>query len=303
MPLAVVGNVNVDLVMGPVAPWPVPGTEVIVAQDDLRAAGSAGTATLVWTALGHDHQVAGHTGDDALGAWLRAAFAPASRNWPVAGSATTVSVGLTHPDGERTFFTTRGHLADLTWPQVREALDWTRLGGGYLLLCGGFLMEALARDYDRLFDHAAALGIRTALDPGWPPAGWTGAVRAMALHWVARSDLLMLNAAETCALAGRSDPLDAAHHLRARMRDGSIVVVKLGAEGALALDPAGAVHRAAAPAVAVLDTIGAGDVFDAAFLAALARRHGPATALTQAVGAAATAISTRPRRYTAESPT
>ena len=27
-PLAVVGNVNIDLIMGPVKPWPTPGTEI-----------------------------------------------------------------------------------------------------------------------------------------------------------------------------------------------------------------------------------------------------------------------------------
>ena len=32
-PLAVVGNVNVDLIIGPVAPWPNPGSEVMCPHD------------------------------------------------------------------------------------------------------------------------------------------------------------------------------------------------------------------------------------------------------------------------------
>lgn len=35
-PLAVIGNVNVDLILGPTAPWPKPGTEIIVDHDELR---------------------------------------------------------------------------------------------------------------------------------------------------------------------------------------------------------------------------------------------------------------------------
>ena len=45
-PLAVIGNVNVDLIMGPAAPWPQPGTEIIVDHDELRVGGSAGNAAL-----------------------------------------------------------------------------------------------------------------------------------------------------------------------------------------------------------------------------------------------------------------
>ena len=51
-PLAVIGNVNVDLIMGPAAPWPQPGTEIIVDHDELRVGGSAGNAALAWMALG-----------------------------------------------------------------------------------------------------------------------------------------------------------------------------------------------------------------------------------------------------------
>ena len=40
-PLAVIGNVNVDLILGPTAPWPRAGTEIIVDHDDLRVGGQA----------------------------------------------------------------------------------------------------------------------------------------------------------------------------------------------------------------------------------------------------------------------
>ena len=143
-PLAVAGNVNVDLVMGPVEPWPHPGTETVVAASELRCGGAAGNVALTWRGLGRDFQIAASTGRDTFGDWLRAELSPHSGSWPVAEEASTISVGLTHPDSERTFFTTRGHVAELSWPDVRGAIDWPRLAGGVLLVCGSFVTDRLA---------------------------------------------------------------------------------------------------------------------------------------------------------------
>ena len=82
-PLCTVGNVNVDLIMGPLVPWPRPGTEVILAHDDLRVGGAAGNAALAWLGLGHDFTIAASIGDDGFGHWLAAAFGDRAQAWPV----------------------------------------------------------------------------------------------------------------------------------------------------------------------------------------------------------------------------
>ena len=64
--------------------------------------------------------------------------------------------------------------------------------------------------------------------------------------------------------------MEAAREIKRHMPKEAIVVVKRGPEGAIAIDADGAFFSAAAPSVKVVDTIGAGDVFNAAFLAALA---------------------------------
>ena len=66
------------------------------------------------------------------------------------------------------------------------------------------------------------------------------------------------------------------------MPQDAIVVVKRGPDGALASVPMTSLSRRRPPCVKVVDTIGAGDVFNAAFLAALA--HGQTLATCLAAG-------------------
>ena len=296
-PLAVAGNVNVDLVMGPVAPWPRAGTEIMVDRSDLRHGGAAGNVALTWHALGRDFQIAASTGRDAFGDWLRNGFAPRSDAWPVSDTATTISVGLTHPDSERTFFTTRGHVADLSWPQVREMIDWPRLSGGVLLVCGSFVTDRLVADYDALFAQARARGVGIALDTGWPVAGWTAATVGRVRGWLGHCNCLLLNEVETREISGGRAPEEAPSVLLPLMQEGALVVVKCGAAGVIAGASDGAVFKVPAPRIRTVDTIGAGDVFNAAFLAARADGRPLVACLEQGVRTASTAISTSPRRY------
>lgn len=296
-PLAVIGNVNVDLILGPAAPWPKAGTEIIVDHDELRVGGAAGNCALAWMALGIDFEIAANVGNDQFGRWLHEAFGSRADKWPVSSEGTTLSVGITHPDGERTFFTTRGHLPRLGLADVLSVLNGKRLSGGYALLCGSFLTDDLTRDYDAFFGWAEAHGIAVALDTGWPLDGWTDANRNAARSWLSRCRCALLNEVEATTLAGLDSPFDAAGEIKSLMPDGAIVVVKRGPDGAIAIGADGALVAAAAPPVKVVDTIGAGDVFNAGFLAALAEDLPLPACLAAGTRVASHAISTLPRSY------
>ena len=296
-PLAVIGNVNVDLIVGPVAPWPAAGTETVVDHDELRVGGQAGNSALAWQALGVDFAVAANVGDDQFGRWLREAFGRRAEKWPVRPEGTTLSVGMTHPDGERTFFTTRGHLPRFGLGDVFSVLDGRALSGGYALLCGSFLTDDLTRHYDAFFDWADSNGIAVALDTGWPIDGWTEANCTATRAWLSRCELALFNEVETVTLAGMQSPVEAARTIRSSMRKGATFVVKRGPLGAIAIGPDGALVEAVAPDVRVVDTIGAGDVFNAAFLAALAQEQPLSDCLSAATHVASRAISTLPRNY------
>mgnify|MGYP000968281987 CR=1 FL=1 len=220
--------------------------------------------------------------------------------WPISLRRTTLSVGVTHPDGERTFLTTDGHLRDITAQDVLATLDGPSLSGGVLLLCGAFVTEALAAGYDEIFDWADRFDVAIALDTGWPTQGWTKAVRAQTLAWLARSRFALFNEVEATRLTQTIDLDSAAIALRQAMPPGACVVIKRGAQGALALDASGQFHRIAAQKVVLLDTIGAGDIFNAGFLAGVAQALPLPDCLRLGVAYASRAISTQPRQYRPE---
>ena len=231
-PLAIVGNVNVDIIVGDCPPLLNPGTESMVAHGDVRPAGCVGNTALAWMAMQVPFQAAANTGNDMLGDWLRTVFSAHSARWPRESCATTFSVGIAHPDSERTFLTTPGHLARLDLERVRQALDLNALRGGIALIVGSFLTERLAAEYDWLFDLLAEHDVQIALDTGWPVAGWTSEIRTRCLAWTRRCDHLLLNEIELMSMFAATT-LEAAMDAAARtMPRAATVIAKRGPKGA-----------------------------------------------------------------------
>jgi len=110
--------------------------------------------------------------------------------------------------------------------------------------------------------------------------------------WVAGLDLLQLTLAGCASFDGAArERLEDALPLAARIRAAGCrrVVVTAGAAGALWLDGDGPRRQPAAPAEAIVDTTGCGDVFGAALLAGAVLGHAPERALPAAARAAAAA--------------
>jgi sugar/nucleoside kinase (ribokinase family) len=130
-----------------------------------------------------------------------------------------------------------------------------------------------------VFARARALGVGTSLDTNWDPSGrWESIDPILAV-----TDVFLPNAAELLAVARESTVDAAAARLTAA---GTAVVLKDGARGARAWWPGGS---CAAPglAVDVVDTTGAGDSFNAGFLAARLGAAGTGTGGTGGTAMAA----------------
>ena len=290
----VLGNVNVDLVMGPLAPWPHPGTELVLPQTEMRAGGAAGNTALALKAMSASYRLVCNMGDDILGRWLGEELGES--DWPKAAMPTSISVGLTHPNGERTFLTSKGHLEAMTLEVALDQLPARATAGDVVLLAGPFLSPHLLGSYDALIVELTKRGFALALDTGWPIEGWTADARKQVTTWLKSCDHVLLNEIESCGLAEETEVGAAAAWLRRQAKPGATVIVKRGPFGASAWR--GDRHaEAAAPEIAVVDTIGAGDVFNAAYLWTTLTGGDLPAAVAAGVAAASLAISTSPRRY------
>ena len=84
----------------------------------------------------------------------------------------------------------------------------------------------------------------------------------------------------------------------AQLMPSGTVIAKRGPDGASGLED-GTLHHVPAPIVTPVDTIGAGDIFNAGYLAARARHASLGDAVAAGVITATRAISTHPREYLA----
>jgi 2-dehydro-3-deoxygluconokinase len=118
---------------------------------------------------------------------------------------------------------------------------------------------------------ARAAGVKVVLDPNyrsklWAPPEFRDVVRALG----SQCDILLPGMDEALLLSGQSDPELAARELHGLGPD--LVVIKLGAAGALALAANGHVTRSPAVHVErIVDPVGAGDAFAAGLLSGMLR--------------------------------
>jgi sugar/nucleoside kinase (ribokinase family) len=296
--ITLIGNVNIDLIMGPSHSWPKQGTEVVLPNSEWRVGGATGNTALALQGLNTDFRIIANRGNDKFGEWLAEPFGAKAHKWNVSHCATGLSVGITHPDGERTFFTALGHLNEFGIDDVVNQLPVKANHGEIALLSGAFVTPALLADYGALIALLRQRGFAIALDTGWPSMGWTDPIRMSVLQWCGSCDHLLLNELETRSLLGFvDDPIEVvAIAMMDILSAGGTVVVKRGAEGAIACKNGKAFKRPA-PKTDAIDTIGAGDVFNAGYLSALAQNFELDRAIEIAIATASHAISTQPRSY------
>ena len=128
----------------------------------------------------------------------------------------------------------------------------------HLHVASYFLQTNLQPDLPDLFRKAQSLGLTTSLDTNYDPSE----------QWIGFDDLLSVtnvflpNERESLSLSGTSAIDLAADRLGSRVET---LVIKLGAEGTLGVRDGEKARVASIPAK-VIDTVGAGDSFDAGFL-------------------------------------
>jgi len=293
--LVVLGDCNPDLLLKGGAVEPEFGqVERIVDDGILVVGGSGAIAACGAVRLGLRTGLVAVVGDDALGRFMRESLE--ERGVDVSAitvdheRATGVSVVLVR-GRDRAILTALGTIADLS----TELVDRAKFQNArHVHVSSFFLQRRLREGVGALLVEARAAGATTSLDPNWDPGEeWDGGLHDA----LASADILFVNGEEVRRIARQHDVEVAARRLAER---GPLVAVKLGPDGALAVTGDDVVRQPARQ-LDIVDTVGAGDSFDAGFIAG--HLAGNSVADSLALACACGSLSTRAAGGTAAQPT
>jgi sugar/nucleoside kinase (ribokinase family) len=256
-PVLVIGDLNADLILTGLSGHPRYGREVLVSGCSMTLGGSAAIFACGLARLGRDVAFFGKVGTDSTGDFVLKLMAERGVN--VAGvkrdprTGTGIAVAFTET-GDRALVSYLGTVAS-AGPKDVAPVDWKRYS--HLHLTSPFIQFGLAGHFARMLQAARRAGLTTSLDPGWDPRErWD----LEALYPLL--DVLLVNEVEAKALTKVRKPADAARMLSKKV---SLAVVKTGPKGAVAATATAQWSSSSFP-VDPVDTTGAGDTFDAAFI-------------------------------------
>ena len=270
--LLVAGELNPDILIVDPTAQPIFGQiETIVETIQMEIGSSSAIAACGAARLGLRTAFVGVVGEDAFGRFMLEALDAAGIDVSGCRIDPTVPTGATvilSRGSDRANLTAIGAIDRLRADDIpREQLAVAR----HLHVGSTYLQPGLAADLPELFAEARALGVSTSFDCNWDSSEtWDDRIDPL----LRAADLFLPNLEEARRITRRTAAPAAASELIRRATDGRepgrafTLAVKHGAGGAVAMRGAWEyeVAEAGILPVAVVDTTGAGDSFDAGFL-------------------------------------
>lgn len=255
----VVGELNVDLILNQIDRPAAVGKEVLANDMTLTLGSSSAIFASNLRTLGSRVTFCGKVGRDDFGSHVVSSLRKKGVDTSNIVMANTTSTGATivlNYGEDRAMITHPGAMAEFTIDEIPSSIFQQ---ARHLHVSSIFLQPALRNDIIELFARAKSAGMTTSLDPQWDPAeAWDLDFGAL-LPYV---DVFMPNAKELECITGVSDVVRAMKSLSSP----NIVVVKNGSEGASLLQGNDIFHQTSFLNRNVVDSIGAGDSFDAGFI-------------------------------------
>lgn len=256
----VIGELNVDLILNHIEKFPDIGKETLAGQMNLTLGSSSAIFASNLSTLGTSVAFVGKLGHDNFGDYIISSLKSRGVDTQYVSRSVKHSTGATivlNFGEDRAMVTYQGAMKHLALSDIpEEALQASR----HLHVSSVFLQPGLKNDLISLFKKAKEAGMTTSIDPQWDPAEKWDVDLKQLLPFV---DVFLPNITELYALT-RTETLDDAF-----TKIGSFcrrVVVKNGSEGAYLFDGLSLHHQPAFLNREVVDSIGAGDSFDAGFI-------------------------------------
>ena len=257
--LIIAGEINPDLILTDTHIEPKFGQAEILVKDAALTPGSSSVIVACGAArLGLKVAFVGVTGDDVFGHFMLDALGLRgvdTSNVIIDPDQKTGFTVILNRVTDRAMLTYLGAINALAADQIPDDL---LAQARHLHIASYFLQTKLQSEVPDLFRRAHALGLTTSLDTNWDPSEqWMGVHDLLPLV-----DVFLPNDNEARALSKMDSVEDSARKLAAFTK---IVAVKRGADGGLAIESDTVVQAPAIP-VEIVDTVGAGDTFDAGFI-------------------------------------
>lgn len=255
----IAGELNIDLILSKPDLEPLFGqTEILVDAAELTVGSSSAIFACGCAQLGLKTAFVGVVGDDIFGRFMLESLnergVDTSHVIIDPQEETGISVILNRGN-DRAILT---HLGTISALRVEDISEELIKRSRHLHIASYFLQTKLQPDLYRLFSRTRQLGTTSSLDTNWDPHGEWGNVA----HILNATDIFFPNENEALALTEASDLEDALTQMAEVV---STVAVKRGAEGAVARKGDQRAEEKAIPCK-VVDTVGAGDSFDAGFI-------------------------------------
>ncbi len=257
--VTIAGELNLDLILYGLPETLLPERELLAEKMMLTLGSSSAIVAHNLAALGSSVGFVSCIGDDPLGnialERLTASGVQVAEVVRSSGAQTGLTVVLQHGSW-RNILTYPGTIFDLKPEHIN--LDYISRSR-HFHLSSFYLQRGLRHHVADLFRQLKQRGLTTSLDPNDDPEDeWKNDIEE-ALRYV---DIFLPNAREAKKIAGTESIDDAVSKLASMV---SVVVVKLGAKGAMAQRGAER-FASSATIVDIVDPVGAGDSFDAGFL-------------------------------------
>ena len=280
----VVGELNIDLILNQIEGQPVVGKEILANQMELTLGSSSAICASNLSSLGMKVAFIGKLGNDVFGRFiieqLESKGVDTSMIIIDENLETGASIALSY-DEDRAMITHQGAMLHLGLDDIDQA---KLQSASHLHFSSYFLQPGFKGSLNVLFQKAKESGLTTSLDVQWDPFEKWDLNLEQTLPFV---DVFLPNEVELLHLTDQEDLDKAIEQIRGLAKH---VVVKCGNKGSLLCYGDKKVHKASFLNENVVDTIGAGDSFNAGFISQFVKGKSPEDA--QVFGNLTGAIST-----------
>jgi len=267
-----IGNTCLDIILMHTNQLPKWSTEQFFKKTQWRSAGQGANFAIATASLGHPTCLVSNLGSDEISTRILADLQRMKlldlKLLERTENATGFTVSVVRSDGERLFLTFLGHQNDFSLlhnkPRILQSLQKNDI----IHISGYYMLPNLWNELPALVSQFKHRGAKISFDPGWPPSGFNRTERKDLRVVLPDVDYFEPNEIELQAMTRKRSVSSAVKEIR-RICDG-VIALKRGSRGSIVFSE-NTVITTRAFRVRAVDSTGAGDVFDAAFLTGIVR--------------------------------